>query len=361
MFGKWARSKRAERSEANDSLSEARRSARFFRATSIELVELIRAFVLTERNLASDRFLERLDRLRELLELAADDRAKRGGAPATRFVTRFAERQARDVAEVEGELRRIIGVVTDGLVSVTTRNDRFHHRVSEHLEALDDIQRLDDLRRLRTRLAGEIDRIREAWYEVQAGDRGELDGLTAEVDSLREKLAQAEVESQFDALTGVHNRRALDRKLAHWVLRCRKHGARFALVMMDLDGFKQINDSEGHVVGDRTLAAVAGLCAAAVRSSDFMARYGGDEFVFLLEGASSSNARKAAAKLAELVRGTRFALADDPSAGYLELSASFGVATCRGDDTPATLLERADQALYARKREAGGAPRVGVA
>ena len=152
-----------------------------------------------------------------------------------------------------------------------------------------------------------------------------------------------------DPLTGLLNRRALDAELQREWSRLQRDGSAFALLALDLDHFKRVNDRYGHLVGDEVLAQTAQRLRDTVRGSDLVARTGGEEFVVLMPGIDEAGAQAAAERLRAAVAGTPFAV----SAGPLPLSVSVGVATVQQPGSaPRDALQRADRALYAAK-EAG--------
>jgi diguanylate cyclase (GGDEF)-like protein len=149
-----------------------------------------------------------------------------------------------------------------------------------------------------------------------------------------------EHESMHDVLTGLANRRAFDERLAEEVARVTRHGGELALCLLDLDKFKQVNDTEGHPAGDAVLRAVADKLSL-VRREDTAYRLGGDEFALILAEASDYGALAVAARIQKAIEE------DGRCRG---VSASFGIAMFQpGDDTLA-LMARADIALYDAKR-----------
>lgn len=193
-----------------------------------------------------------------------------------------------------------------------------------------------------------------------AGSNDEIGRLARAFDDMTQALQQHEVELQaalklvqeqaiHDPLTGLYNRRQMEELLAHEFLRAQRSGAPFAVVMVDIDHFKRINDNYGHESGDEVLRQVAALLGNAVRRSDIVCRYGGEEFLILLLGASLENALRRAAEIHRRVRNLIVPLRGEPVA----IAASFGVAACpvHGTDRDA-LLRAADGALY-RAKNAG--------
>jgi len=155
-----------------------------------------------------------------------------------------------------------------------------------------------------------------------------------------------------DTLTGLPNRRALDERLEEEVQAARKNNYSFAVVMMDLDGFKEINDTYGHPIGDDVLRLVFSQMARGVRNTDFLARYGGDELTLILSQSDMSSAQIVAEKITEGMKKLKFKL---PDGKKIKLGISGGIALFpvnarNGPD----LLRAADAALYkAKKYERG--------
>ena len=158
-----------------------------------------------------------------------------------------------------------------------------------------------------------------------------------ERDSLIEDLREL---SLTDELTGLPNRRRWDDELSRELGRARRYDKVMSLAMLDLDGFKGFNDSQGHPAGDALLRAVAKAWAEAVRATDLLARYGGDEFAVLLPDCPLEEALEVIGRLREST--------PEP------ITCSAGIASSDGSDPPETVILRADQALYRAKREGTG-------
>jgi diguanylate cyclase (GGDEF)-like protein len=160
--------------------------------------------------------------------------------------------------------------------------------------------------------------------------------------------------SRRDPLTQMFNRRYLLERLEVELARVRR-GHPLAVVMLDLDGFKHVNDEQGHLRGDLLLKELGVALAGTTRASDVASRYGGDEFVVLLPDTDAEQAARAAERLATSVRavGERFDAARP-------VTASIGLALAREEDAVASLLRRADESAY-RAKQAGGDRVVGAA
>jgi diguanylate cyclase (GGDEF)-like protein len=178
--------------------------------------------------------------------------------------------------------------------------------------------------------------------------------LAAELDALKEDLARArarvaELESRVveDPLTGLLNRRGFERALERALAYVRRYGATAALLFLDLDGFKAVNDRHGHAAGDWALGRLARLIAGHVRASDVVARIGGDEIVALLWNLRPDQAEAKARALEALIADSKF----EQNGKRFKLGLSAGFTMLASDDTAAAVLARADAAMYARKRE----------
>jgi two-component system cell cycle response regulator len=154
----------------------------------------------------------------------------------------------------------------------------------------------------------------------------------------------------IDALTGCLNRRAFMERLERELDRVSRYQTEFSVLMIDLDRFKGVNDSRGHLVGDSVLRNIGDLLRGEVRSVDLAARYGGEEFVIVLPETDAEGALVFAERLRKRVAQTNFAETGDP----LNITVSIGVACASSDDdvpTPDSLISRADEALYRAKHE----------
>jgi diguanylate cyclase (GGDEF)-like protein len=159
--------------------------------------------------------------------------------------------------------------------------------------------------------------------------------------------------AENDPLTRVGNRRAFTRRLAEEVHRAARYGQRFGLVVLDVDGFKALNDRYGHFEGDRALEAIGEVLRATLRRSDCAFRLGGDEFALILENAGVPEASYVVDRIGAGIAAVR------PGAGHL-LRASFGVAIGDGAPDPEALLKAADAAMYEAKRAGVGVRFVAV-
>ena len=160
-------------------------------------------------------------------------------------------------------------------------------------------------------------------------------------------IQQLNWRARHDGLTGLLNRRAMQEAIDQQLNRSRRVGDTFAVVMLDIDHFKAINDRHGHAAGDQALTHTATLLQTSVREVDHVGRFGGEEFIVLLPGVGLAHAAQTAETLRARLAANRVPREGEP----LSLSASFGVAEWKGPmEEPSRLLMRVDQALYRAKR-----------
>jgi len=195
---------------------------------------------------------------------------------------------------------------------------------------------------------------------VQVASQAMLNGdrIMGSVTVFRDISEQKLLEEQLrfvsitDPLTGVYNRRFLQETLVNELYRAERHGEIFALIMLDMDNFKQLNDQYGHESGDRALQHMVGIIQGRIRSSDCLARWGGEEFLLLLPHTGIT----AAASLAD---GLRDDLQRSEVRGVGSVTASFGIAAYQPGDTAELLVQRADTLMYAAKKAGRNCIRAG--
>ena len=186
---------------------------------------------------------------------------------------------------------------------------------------------------------------RTSGHDFGEEDVRELEALAQRAGPAIENARQfreARQLADLDALTGLHNRRFFHETLAREVARARRYERSLALIVFDLDDFKEINDRIGHLAGDAVLAEAAERVREVVRSADIACRVGGDEFAVILPEATLDDAD-------QLYRRIQHAVSRRPIAQAGKLYLSAGVADLRPDDDPRSFFERADEALYRAK------------
>ena len=183
--------------------------------------------------------------------------------------------------------------------------------------------------------------------EEAASRRAEIERLTRELDEARARIAELEARADVDPLLDILNRRGFERELKRSLAYVKRYGTPAALLYIDLDGFKAVNDRHGHAAGDTLLKAVAEELASHVRASDVVGRLGGDEFGVLMWNAGKPQALMRARDLE--MRIEELPVTHGPAA--LSVGASVGVAILVGELDAAALIDLADKDMYVRKAE----------
>ena len=175
---------------------------------------------------------------------------------------------------------------------------------------------------------------------TEARDR--LETLVVELDDKNQAL---EILSVTDKLTGLANRRKLEAALQSELLRARRYGKIFSVILLDVDHFKNVNDTHGHQAGDEVLVRLAALLTANARETDLVGRWGGEEFLIVCPETSLT-------LVSTLAERYRQELEQQDFGEIGQITSSFGVTACEEGDDVQRLIQRADQALY-RAKESG--------
>jgi diguanylate cyclase (GGDEF)-like protein len=180
----------------------------------------------------------------------------------------------------------------------------------------------------------------------------ENERLKRELAVARARVGELEARADIDPLLDILNRRGFERELKRALSQVKRYGTQAALMFIDLDGFKAINDRYGHAVGDALLKAVARELIGHVRASDVVGRIGGDEFGVLVWRVEERQAVAKARELEAMIASVRIA----HGRAQVEVGASIGVAPLIEDTSPADVIAAADRSMYARKDERRGLP-----
>jgi diguanylate cyclase len=245
------------------------------------------------------------------------------------------QRTARDVA---GGLRQMLDRVGASAAATAQGAERFGVALARWRDAVDNGEAVDPAR------CAEMQQDTHAVRSAVDGLRDQLDRARSEAESLRHELDRVRDEALIDVLTGLPNRRCFEARLAD----CQAAvGAVPALLLTDIDHFKRVNDSFGHLFGDQVLRAVAQGMRACLEAGQFVARVGGEEFAVLLPACRPAQAQGLAERIRAAVAGSRIRRRDGGELG--QVTVSLGVASRRPGEPPEAWFDRADKALYAAK------------
>ena len=183
--------------------------------------------------------------------------------------------------------------------------------------------------------------------DVPADAKATVRRLKAQLADARARITELEASADTDFLLGIFNRRGFERELQRSIAYIRRYQATGALIVLDVDRLKPINDAFGHAAGDAVLKAVVAALLRHVRSSDLIGRLGGDEFALLLWNLSETDAKAKAASLEDTIDALTFTF----RGRTVTAGASAGVATLGPHSDAETALEQADSAMYVRKAQ----------
>lgn len=172
--------------------------------------------------------------------------------------------------------------------------------------------------------------------------------LKSENEQLRKQLQEMEQRAHHDALTNLPNRRFFLENLEHRISRCQRYGDVTALLFLDVDNLKMMNDARGHGAGDTVLVHLAQILMDSVRASDMVARIGGDEFALLLDNLDADQVDRKIERLIDRISKTKV----DYEGRLLGMSVAIGYCFVGPKDSVSGLMSRADAAMYEAKRQA---------
>ncbi|MDQ7073103.1 MAG: GGDEF domain-containing protein [Gammaproteobacteria bacterium] len=224
------------------------------------------------------------------------------------------------------------------------------------------VAQADNLEQLKSTVNDRLDALNRHFENHQRSDRAQFEQSQKQIQALNTRLKAMEEESILlresasksrelalkDALTGIWNRQALNENIEKEFIRWQRYQKPLSLVVWDVDFFKKVNDTYGHAAGDKVLKTIARLFMQATREADFIARFGGEEFVGIFPETRLEDALSLANKIREKIQNSKFHYEHKP----VPITASAGLATFRPNDTVEDVFKRADAALY-RAKESG--------
>ncbi len=255
----------------------------------------------------------------------------------------WGRRTARHYREKAGEVRELLLTVARTAESVGARDQRCAgqmHAVTDRLRA---IASLEDLTEIRASIEKSAAELKSSIQRMSEEGKAAVEQLRKQVSAYEAKLEAAEELASRDTLTKVRSRLYVEAQIERRIAT----PSPFCIAVVDIDGFKKVNDEFGHVVGDEALKQFAGELNSACRSTDIIGRWGGDEFLILLDcGLAEASAQTQ--RVRKWVCGS-YTISSPWGQRKLELNASIGLAERAPDERMKELLTRADAAMYAHK------------
>jgi diguanylate cyclase (GGDEF)-like protein len=289
----------------------------------LKFIEELKSRISEDFRYINQTFLLLLDQIKELEKTFADEF---GG-----------ENTVKEIENFEMTINREMGSITDSFNIYKTINEVKSVVIEKlkKIKSLVSIKKEKEMRRAQT--------ARENIHRLQ----NRIKKAELEARNMSKRAEQYHVVAMKDALTGLYNRRAFDARIQGAFKRFQETGEPFTVILVDIDKFKEINDTFGHAAGDKVLQKVAQCLEDTFRKDDFIARFGGDEFVIMIDDLTEEMAKERILNFTKSLKKRRFYSYKE---GNVTLTASAGFAMTQEGDTPASLLGRADQAMYDSKK-----------
>ncbi len=245
--------------------------------------------------------------------------------------------------DIHGEVRSAVDSAVTELVSLGDHMIHFSDVLGDCGETLKESPTTEDLTQLVAELFDETSRTRARGKEVE----GALLVMASELAELRDQVDRLSQDSRTDALTDIANRRAFDESVLQEMRDAHDAGVPLSLMLVDIDNFKTLNDTHGHLTGDKVLRCVAQEMERCVKGRDMIARFGGDEFAVLLPSTSLDGATLLGESIRVVIK--TLDLKNDQGEPITNLTLSLGVAEYLPGEDLSTFIERADASLYLSK------------
>ena len=304
--------------------------------------------VRLEKQLNSDNLTKVIDGLTELVVDAFNVEQNRFKGFLEQLTNQlqdfdiFLQSSAQNRGESSEESRQLEHAIQGDIEQIkshmdtSTTIDELSGKIKLNLDAIG-----DSIKRYR-----EKERQREDEYQQQVnGLKSKLQESEQNAEEIKSLLTYQKYRINHDSLTGLPNRESYDEFILESITRWQQTGNPISLAVADIDHFKRINDTFGHLAGDKVLKKVAAIFKSSIRGSDYIARFGGEEFVFIFEDTTSKQALAIVEKLRKSVQTCQFVYHDDK----VDVTVSFGLTTIVEQDTIESLFMRADEALYKAK------------
>jgi len=285
---------------------------------------------------------EQLFRLREKLTLDATPETLEASRTVLRHLLEdFWEKARKYNQSLARDLNQTLAIVAESEDSRSVRSVHYVERLVDFVEQMESAVKSGDL----TWLASQAGQLRAFAESIELDSRDSYRELHTKMKEVQRRLQEAERLASLDPLTGVSNRREFERQLASRIES--KHP--FCVLLFDLDEFKAVNDRLGHLYGDELLKQLGARLSGQVRARDFVCRWGGDEFVAILD-CELAQAEARSRQIAKWLNGPYRVTADGREI-RVDLGVSVGFAQYLPGETPEQLFRRVDEQMYQRKHK----------
>ena len=287
-------------------------------------------------------FQEQLQRLRDKLALDPTPETLEAGRMVLRHLLEdFWDKSRHYHQNLARDLNRTLAIVAQSEDSRSVRSVQYVERLVDFVEQMETAVKSGDL----TGLASQAGQLRAFAESIELDSRDSYRELHEKMNEVQRRLQEAELQASLDPLTGVSNRREFDRQLASRI----ESGRTFCVLLFDLDEFKAVNDRLGHLYGDELLKQLGTRLAGQVRARDFVCRWGGDEFVAILD-CELAQAEARARQIAQWLNGP-YRVSADGREIRVDVAVSVGFAQYLPGESRDQLLRRADEQMYQHKHK----------
>lgn len=262
---------------------------------------------------------------------------------AERQLKQWSDRSAEYLKRKAAEAKELMVMVANTAESVGSRDQAYCRQFSGFSQQLQAIADLEDLPKIKESLVRSSNDLKATVEKMTQESQAAVNQLRAELSAAQARLEESERLAVRDSLTGLFNRRGVELEMQARA----QQGRVYSVMVFDLNGFKQINDEFGHAAGDEVLKQFASELKSAFRPTDVVGRWGGDEFIVVLD-CTSDRALAQTSRIREWVMG-EYAIASNGLVRKVHLTAATGIAEARAAEPADKVIERADAAMYKDK------------
>ena len=257
----------------------------------------------------------------------------------------WGEKSAEYFQQRAADVKEILMVLARTAESVAERDHRYTTQFGEFTKRLQALAKLEDLPQLRAAVVRGAREMQTYVDKMEQDGRESVAALRSQVSTYQTKLEEAEQRASHDGLTGLDNRQGVENMIQRRI----DAQQTFCVVMLDLDGFKQVNDTYGHEAGDDLLKQFATELRSASRSTDLVGRWGGDEFIVVLDG-NLADAQAHVERMQKWVFGG-YTLHSQPDGPKVDMTAALGLVTWKPGESIKEVVAHADALMYKEKKE----------
>jgi diguanylate cyclase len=290
-------------------------------------------------------FRENLNLLqRQLSSAASPSDVARLEEEIEREISQWGDAASQSSLDNLKQIREVMMAVAASAAAIAERDHRYANRFKNLTDRLQSVARLDDVASMRSSVVESASELKNCVEQMTEESESSLSQLQAEVAHYRAELKEYQKRDGTDLLTGLANRQAIDAQIEDRMA----WSTKFSLAIMDMNGFKQINDTYGHAAGDDLLKQFSAELRSLLRSTDVVGRWGGDEFVFVIDS-SLEEATKSLDRVRDWAFG-EYEIKSGAESITVRVTAATGIAEWDGTESAEALFNRADQLMYCDKK-----------